>query len=123
MLLMQSAPLWDQPEDGRVTWAEGSWLRRGTWVPQTSRVSNHNEPCHQLGAEILREGQAALRGQSTQGRTHEWGHTEGARAGDSWSPVSISASLIPRCVILLTYPCLPLAQNCPTDSHPVYNEG
>lgn len=50
-------------------------------MPQTRRVSNHNKPCHQLGAEILREGQGALRGQSAQGRTHEWGHAEGAGAG------------------------------------------
>lgn len=45
------------------------------------------------------------------------------RAVGSQSPVSIPTSLTSNCVILLIYPCLPLAQNCPVVSHSIYSKG
>lgn len=109
------APLWGQPEDGQSHLGRGSVASTG----DTDAPDKQDEkPQQALPPAQCRASQRGG-GPCLQDKVHREEHVSGdtqraqERAADSRSPVSISASLTPSCVILLTYPPLPLAQNCP----------
>lgn len=112
-----------------VTRGEGRWCRAWTPMlpPQKNRVGgNQNPPGHQLSAELSKPDfkerggscfDAEMRGMNGDRRSMA------ERGVGSQSPVSIPTSLASNRAILLIYPCVPLARNCPVVSHSVYSRG
>lgn len=91
----------------RATWVEGHWLQGWTPMLQTGKKS-HNKPCHQLSTKLSKPGLKERGGPCLMLKCtgkHVWGGYRAWRS-ELWlhRAVSILASLISSCVILLIYP-------------------